>query len=249
MISEEGTVLGSRKSRLTARWLAEKLGWEYNERNIESNGPVIRYGNSYTEDPEDNYILNLRESVRQSSNKPLAKKMLFEASVPTPRPVTFEDALSGNVAFPLIVRRNHHFKGRFFYIVNSVRDLQKYDPANHYIQELVTKIDEYRLFILNDKIIEANIKRCPENAPMIRNHEHGCYFARSRVSELPRSLKDAARKSVSIVGLDFAAVDCGTIQKGDHQDVTIFEINSAPGLIERKLDLLVAKLDDMDLIS
>jgi glutathione synthase/RimK-type ligase-like ATP-grasp enzyme len=110
---------------------------------------------------------------------------------------------------------------------------------------MVTKKDEYRLFILNDRIIEANIKRCPENqqTPIIRNKENGCFFARVRVSDLDRNLKNAARSAIREIGLDFGAVDCATIQ--EYPGITIFEVNSAPGLIPRKIELLKTKLEEI----
>lgn len=243
------TVLGSRKSRPTAKLLTESLSDSFVVNYTENRIPdrdsfTIRYGNSYVGDP-DGRILNKQNAVKTSSNKPATKALLQKKNIPTPKLISFEDAINGNIEFPVIVRRNNHFKGKFFNICNNPRDIRRFSPYNHYIQEMVTKKDEYRLFILNDKIIEANIKRCPENRsiPMIRNKENGCFFARVRVSELNTDLKNAARSAVREVGLDFGAVDCATIQESP--GITIFEINSAPGLIPRKIELLKTKLEEI----
>lgn len=240
------TILGSRKSRPTAKLLSEALSANYTENRIPDSEDMftIRYGNSYTADPEGR-ILNKQNAVKTAKNKPTAKSLLQEKNIPTPKLISFEDAIAGNVEFPVIVRRNNHFKGKFFNVCHNPRDIRRFSPSNQYIQEMVTKKDEYRLFILNDRIIEANIKRCPENqsTPMVRNKENGCFFARVRVSDLNRELKNAARSAIREIGLDFGAVDCATIQESP--GITIFEVNSAPGLIPRKIELLKTKLEEI----
>ena len=244
------TILGSRKSRPTAKLLADALSnsfvVNYTENRIPNNRDsfTIRYGNSYVADPEGR-ILNKQSAVKTSANKPATKTLLQEKNIPTPELISFEDVIAGNVKFPVIVRRNNHFKGKFFNVCNSPQSVRRFNSSNHYIQEMVTKKDEYRLFVLNDKIIEANIKRCPENqqTPMIRNKENGCFFARVRVSDLDRNLKNAARSAIREIGLDFGAVDCATIQ--EYPGITIFEVNSAPGLIPRKIELLKTKLEEI----
>lgn len=242
-------VLGSRRSRITAKAISRKIGAHYTESNIlDNNEFVIRYGNSYVNDPNNNFILNTRRAVQISSNKPKTKKLLIENNISTPKLISFENAILGNCDFPVIVRKNRHFKGKYFYICNDVQSIRRFDPNNYYVQEMVNKIDEFRLFILKDKIIEANIKRCPNPNIMIRNKQNGCYFARVRVSELLQELKNNARNAVKKIGLDFGAVDCATIQKNDNISTTIFEVNSAPGLIPRKIDLLVSKLTELDII-
>lgn len=236
------TILGSRKSRTTAKAIAVALNASYRE-----SGPVneftIRYGNSYTRDPEEGNILNKQHAVITSSNKPVCKKLLMDNNIPTPRLLSYDD---NNIRFPVIVRKNNHFKGKYFHVCNNNMEILRYGLSNHYIQEMVTKIDEFRLFIMNDRIIEANIKRCPTPNIMIRNKENGCYFARVRVSELPTNLKNAAREAIKKIGLDFGAVDCATIQESP--GITIFEVNSAPGLIPRKVDLFVEKLKEYEYI-
>lgn len=240
------TILGSRKSRPTAKLLSEALSANYTENRIPDSEDMftIRYGNSYTADPGGR-ILNKQNAVKTAKNKPTAKSLLQEKNIPTPKLISFEDAIAGNVEFPVIVRRNNHFKGKFFNVCNNPRDIRRFSPSNHYIQEMVNKKDEYRLFILNDRIIEANIKRCPENqsTPMVRNKENGCFFARVRVADLDRELKNAARSAIREIGLDFGAVDCATIQESP--GITIFEVNSAPGLIPRKIELLKTKLEEI----
>jgi glutathione synthase/RimK-type ligase-like ATP-grasp enzyme len=63
-----------------------------------------------------------------------------------------------------------------------------------------------------------------------------------KVATLPPDLKRAARDAISACGLDFGAVDCATVQTPRGQGVTVFEVNSAPGLIPRKITMLAEKL-------
>jgi len=239
-------ILSCRKCRPTGQRLAEALRATYIEERPR-DAIVLRYGNGYSPDGSG-LTINKQEAVHLSSNKPLCKQKLLETGINTPKYYNFQEAISGNVPFPLVVRRNNHSQGRWFYVVNSARELRKYDPSRHYIQELVNKIDEYRLFIMKDKIIEADLKEPPANNPnaMIRNHTHGSFFRWVRVSSLDSSMKSMVRRAVKdVVGLDFAAVDCATIQTDRGVSSTIFEINSAPGLIDRKVELFVNKLHEL----
>lgn len=239
-------VLGCKKVRPTGRILAERLQATYIEERPRDD-VVIRYGNSYSPDPANGLIINKQEAVKLSSNKPVCKRTLIEHNIPTPKYYTFEEVRSGRIPLPVIVRRNGHSQGKWFYVVNNIRDLQRYDPSRHYIQEMVEKIDEYRLFIMKDRIIEADLKVPPANDPhaLIRNHAKGSFFQWVRVSSLNPVLKRAVRDAVQLVGLDFAAVDCATIQTSQGIKSTIFEVNSAPGLIDRKAELFVAKLHEL----
>lgn len=240
-------ILGCRKCRPTGQALAERLNAQYIEERP-SNDVILRYGNSYSPDGSG-LTINKQEAVQLSSNKPLCKQKLLESNIRTPKYISWQEALRGDITFPVIVRRNGHSQGRWFYLVNNARQLRKYNPDNHYIQDLVNKIDEYRLFIMKDRIIEADLKVPPESDPnaMIRNHAKGSYFQWVKVSTLDRDLKDMVRRAVKdVVGLDFAAVDCATIRLPDGSvSSTIFEVNSAPGLIDRKLELIVTKLQEL----
>ena len=239
------TILGSRKSRPTGRLLAEALQARYTEESSNDN-VVIRYGNSYSRDSTNGQTINKQEAVSISSNKPRCKSLLTEHEIPTPRRISFQDALSGHCQFPVVVRRNNHFKGKFFYLIRDPARLRRYDPSSHYIQEYVDKIDEYRLFIMKDRIIEADLKELPEgHTNPVRNFETGCFFRWVRVSSLNPDLKRAVRNAVQTCGLDFAAVDCATIRTSTGIKPTIFEINSAPGLIDRKIELFTNKLHEL----
>lgn len=244
------TVLGCRKSRPTGTMLANNLNAAYTENRVQQNETVIRFGNSFSPEGTGS-VINKMNAIRKSSNKPLCKQLLLDAGIKTPALYSFEEAnqlLRTHRVPEVIVRKNGHSQGRWFYRINDPRHLARYDPASHYCQEMVEKIDEYRLFVMNNRIIEADLKEMPADNPngMIRNHTHGSYFRWVRVSSLDPIMKSMVRKAVSeVVGLDFAAVDCATIRlPSGNISSTIFEINSAPSLNERKLDLFVAKLHE-----
>ena len=243
-------ILGCRPSRITGRALAERLQARYIEERPQSD-LVIRYGNGYSRDPVSGTIINKQESVALSSNKPLCKQRLIENNIRTPKYYSFEEARQylATSGRKLVVRRNGHSQGRWFYVIENSRQLSRYDPTSHYVQELVNKIDEYRLFVMKDRIIESDLKEPPVDNPnaLIRNHTHGSFFRWVRVGSLNPGLKNMVRRAVKdVVGLDFAAVDCATIRLQDGStSSTIFEINSAPGLIDRKLDLFVNKLHEL----
>ena len=243
-------ILGTRKTRTTGQKLAERLDANYIEGRPHRDDITIRYGNGYSVDPEG-IVINKRDAIRNCVNKIRCKEILMQNNINTPKLYTFQEAsnLLRNSDSQVVVRKNGHSQGRWFYLVNNVRQLSRYDSNSHYCQELVNKIDEYRLFIMKDRIIEANLKVPPENDPhsMIRNHTHGSTFRIAPVRNLNQTMKDQARKATELLGLDFAAIDCATTRLSDGTiKPTIFEVNTGPSLtVDRKLDLFVAKLHQL----
>lgn len=71
---------------------------------------------------------------------------------------------------------------------------------------------------------------------IIRSNKKGWKFSRVNITNLPAALKNAAVKSVEVLGLTFGAVDC-VISDNNHP--YILEVNSGPGLQGSALDRYV----------
>jgi hypothetical protein len=236
------TVLGRKQTRPTARMLAWKLGADYSEAFLGGSPTVVlRYGNSTTPSP-DSFEFNKSRSVAIASQKVRCRGMLISRGISVPKTMFSPDEI--NEGFDpkkfYIARPPHHFQGRNFYVTKSYDDISKYLRIGYYVQELIEKADEYRVFVFRDKIMEASIKtKSRANADMlIRNHRRGWKFNHVPVADLPDILKRTCRSSAGCIGIDFCAIDCCL---GEDGKFYILEINSAPGLIERKADVFVTK--------
>ncbi|MFA5753293.1 MAG: hypothetical protein WC910_09505 [Bacteroidales bacterium] len=163
----------------------------------------------------------------------------------TPGPKFWEyTAFDTITQFPVVVRARKHFQGQAFFVVNSRQELQRYKTSNYYAMELINIKDEFRVFVCMGKVFEINKKikdptRRDTINPIIRNYENGWIMRRGGWGEVPHGIRHAAISAATATGLDFGAADVYVDTQGR---VGVFEINSAPGLVQRKVDKLAVKI-------
>ena len=82
---------------------------------------------------------------------------------------------------------------------------------------------------------------------IVRSNKRGWKFANVRLNTLSANLKNAAIQAVSVLGLEFGAVDCATLQDNTP---TIIEANSGPGLqgttLEKYVESFTAKIAELE---
>ena len=245
----KGKVLGTRKSQRTARLLARKLAVPYGEGINHSEDTfdfVFRYGNTEQFDNPVKIIFNKAHDIILVSNKLKMRHKLIENSISVPK-VYDTTAIEENKykidskELPLIARPVNHWKGENFNLVYSYDEAIAYLRKGYYLQEVINKETEYRIFIWQGRIFECSIKapRIERYNMLVRNFGNGWKFMYKNRLDTPQGLRKYARDAVSISGLDFGGVDCCIDKKGNYY---IFEINSAPSLIERKAEKLATKI-------
>jgi len=105
--------------------------------------------------------------------------------------------------------------------------------------QYVKKADEYRVHVFDGEVIDVQQKRKRQEVPneevdyQIRNASSGWVFCRDDV-DCPDSVKRTAIRAVSVLGLDFGAVDIGFNHHTETESV--YEVNTAPGLEGTTLD-------------
>lgn len=228
--------------------LSETLGWDYAEGclagDINQYKVIFRYGNSIAfgrSNPFGGLIINQSRAIEQSANKLNCRTILSDNEIACPQ-VYDINSFSTIRTFPVIARPFHHSQGRNFYICKDKEELALKMKEGYYAQEMVDKKDEYRLFILNNRIIEASIKEKmrPNADPMIRNHRRGWRFQRVRVADINQAMKQYSVSAAKVLALNWCAIDCCIATNGQPY---IFEVNSAPGLIPRKAQKLAEKIN------
>jgi hypothetical protein len=103
----------------------------------------------------------------------------------------------------------------------------------------VKKATEYRVHVFDGEVIDVQQKRKRQEVPneevnyQIRNACNGWVFCRGGV-DAPASVLSAAIRAVSVLSLDFGAVDVGW--NNHTQTPCVYEVNTAPGVEGSTLD-------------
>ena len=233
-----GQVLADRNGITTARELGKHLGiptrMTFIRRNIDY---VVRYGNAKELSHEPGVVINSRQAIGQASNKVVARKIIESAGVSCPPTYTRIDRLY-DATLPLVARPYHHTQGRNFNMVDNIQLARMFILKGYYIQELIQDIiHEYRIFVWRGNAFECNIKKPfrDEHSSLVKNHSNGWRFYNMISSSPNQIILDHSIMAVESLGLDFGAVD---IAKRTNNKPCVFEVNSAPSLIGRKVGVL-----------
>lgn len=234
-------VLFSRPSSGTGRLIRAELGCHGGLPNHyarqRTSIRVVRWGCSMGEDAA--ITLNKKEAVALAANKLQSLRAMKEAGVNVPRfditPTVFDE---GSTIFG---RRTSGYGGRDIEVLDGPHTRAIYSD---FFTEYVPCVREMRLHIFKGELIGAQNKRyegeSEEPAIRIRNHDAGYVFVPLVDSRPHDSRISTAVSAVSALGLDFGAVDLGITEDGKE---VVFEVNSAPGLSERFLDIYVEALN------
>lgn len=186
--------------------------------------------------PEGRYdnIIQPSRAIQQVNNKIEFRRLLLEeGNELVPR--TWFDQNDETITYPCIVRPGHHAQGRALWVCNNARQLadavsrarnSRWGPA-YYISEVINKVAEYRVFIVQGRVA-AVAQKTPGNPNDVAwNVAQGGRFDHVRWDDWPLQ---AVRKSVeafNLTELDFGGVDV-MVDGGGR--AYIIEINSAPSL-------------------
>jgi glutathione synthase/RimK-type ligase-like ATP-grasp enzyme len=121
--------------------------------------------------------------------------------------------------------------------IHILQGKSEWDNFNHMSVKVyvkyIPKKDEYRVHVLGGKVLDIRRKalRADFSKDManwkIRNHKNGFIFAKENINA-PKEVYQNAVKAISLLGLDFGAVD--VIWNNFRNKAYVLEINTAPGL-------------------
>lgn len=157
--------------------------------------------------------------------------MLREKGVPTP---PFSLKKQGADWLP---RRANHQGGS---------DLLHPGKGDYYVQKIqIAK--EFRVHIIRGASVRLGLKvhreGFPNPHPWIRAYDAGWMlsYAQDAQDACPKGVRTEAKRAVEALGLDFGAVDIG-VGPGLKPKIYVFEVNKAPGLEGRTLEVYASKL-------
>lgn len=189
-------------------------------------------------------VINHPNAVNNSSCKLSCFEILSQQGVSVPdwtisKQEALEWAREGHIIVCRTLLRGHSGKGIILY--EYVEGAAMPD-AKLYVK-YVKKKHEYRVHVFNGEILDVQQKKRKLDVQdqevnwQIRNRGNGFIYAREGVA-LPEHVLELACRAVSVLKLDFGAVDLIYNEKQDKYYV--LEVNTAPGLygttLERYLD-------------
>lgn len=185
-------------------------------------GTILRWGSRWVGRAEQ--TLNSRESVMLTRNKKESRRALAGLC-----PKTWFEL--GDIKYPCIIRPRVHHAGNHLYVCENKYEARR---AAHqcgyrwwYASEIVEKTHEYRVIVLQGRVI-AMSERFPENPKDIAwNFAQGSSSKKIPRREWIVPICITAIRAVQRLGLDFGAVDLATTKDGR---VVVFEANTAPGI-------------------
>lgn len=182
--------------------------------------------------PADLIVLNRTEAVRIASDQVESVRRLGELA---PRTVLRPDDMHLLGTDRVVAKRRHGSRGSGKGVIDADAawaDRCRYDLY----QELLPRQREYRVSVLNGRVVSAYLKRAPEGTSP---DDLRPAWTHERVDVLPRAVVTAAREASRRIGLDYSGVD---VIEGSDAGIRCLEVNTAPGMSEQTLRNLYAQL-------
>lgn len=151
----------------------------------------------------------------------------------------------GSVVFAREKLTGHSGEG--IVVVNNREELRRIRD-NVLLVRYVKKKHEYRLHFFNGEIFDVQKKSKVNGRDdanfLIRNHDNGFIYSRNNLDEgIPEDVMEQARRTVSLLNLDFGAID--VIYNQMRNFAYVLEVNSAPGLEGTTLSNYVRKFREV----
>ncbi len=155
---------------------------------------------------------------------------------------TFSSSLDDmdSVGYPCIVRPRHHARAENFYVCKTypeVSNAVKKCGNGYYISTFINTKDEYRVFIVQGRVVSVMLKPPAYQGQIVRNNKE----AYVRFSEWPIPIITAALQAYNISGLDFTAADLITDR---YNRPYVLELNTAPEIVAPYRQECMAKAFD-----
>lgn len=209
------------RNDLLHKRVKEKINW------------LIRWG--CTTRCDANHTVNKAEAIERANNKAETRKILQDVQKQLKKPIipktwfSLNDYLnySPEKHIETIVRPIKHAQGKKLYFCKTQQEVEqaiRKINSPYYITEYIEKEEEYRIFVMQGKIVWV-AKKTPGNPKDIAwNVARGGHFDNVRWDDWPLRACRIAIQVCKALDLDFGGVDI--IRKG--KEYLILEINSAP---------------------
>lgn len=200
-------------------------------RGLSRGEVVIRWG--CTAMTPCDLSLNKSEFIHRAFDKKGTRLFLHEQGVSVPRTWSNDSVLDGigggfwNDSY--VVRPRTHAYGRDLYVIRNEDDLIRairQCGSDGYVSKLIDKMAEYRVMIVQGKVLSV-IRKRPQGNEVAWNRHQGATFQQIHPERWRMLTVREAMRAFNASGLDYAAID--VIVDHDSQPY-VLEINTAPAV-------------------
>lgn len=182
---------------------------------------LVRFGSRREIDAD--VVINTAAAVRNARDKRESRRLLGTLA---PRTwITRE-----SVVLPCVVRPRRHFAGRRFFVCHTQLELNRAITRcgpGWYASEIVAKAREFRVFILQDRVIRISEKFPADSTTIAWNFAVGGATKGVVRKNWPIDTAKTALKAARALGLDWTAID---VALGTDGRSYVFEGNTQPGI-------------------
>jgi glutathione synthase/RimK-type ligase-like ATP-grasp enzyme len=129
--------------------------------------------------------------------------------------------------YPVVVRPPTHSQGRNLWVCHSLEELLSVWREGYYIRPLINKVAEFRVYVLNGKVVTVAKKTPADPSAVAWNVAQGGRFDVVRWGDWPLAACDVAVKALHLSGLHYSGVD---VMMDGEGNAYVIELNSAPSL-------------------
>lgn len=200
-------------------------GYEKGEPPLDAD-LAIRWGCTSNLNTPNATIINNAKAIHWVSDK-ATSRMQFAINGLSPKTALCIQDFAEDMFFPAVVRPSTHAQGKNLDLCNTLEEVEaacnKY--GEHYISKFIDKVEEYRVFILQGRVVWVAKKTPADPKAIAWNVAQGGSFENVKWGQWNLSMCNIAIKSFHMSGLDFGGVDIMIDKDGRSY---VLEINSAP---------------------
>ena len=212
---------------------------------VEGINKVFRWGCTATINCNENIkVINSARAIHRVTDKRGFRDHLQEKAYDIV-PRTWVDFACIEITYPCIIRPATHSRGRELYVCNNIEDsidvVRNHIHGDYYISELIDKSAEYRVFMVQGKVISVARKTPGNPEDVAWNVARGGRFDNVRWNNWPIDVLEVARIAFEESKLHFGGVD---VMVDQNNRAYVIEINSAPSLTSPYRQECMAKAFD-----
>lgn len=208
-----------------------------NANTFNGHDTVIRWGCT-ADVPNGIRVINKASAIHEVNDKLGFRRILQEAGLCPMTWFSFAQFCEEkntppevNMGFTVVVRPSRHAQGRNLHVCTGLYEVRqacrRYGEGNYYISELINKVAEYRVAVVQGRAAWVAQKTPGNPQDVAWNVARGGRFDNVRWDDWPLKAVRTAIEAFNLSSLDFGGVDVMVDQDGN---CYILEINSAPSL-------------------
>ena len=150
-------------------------------------------------------------------NKLRQSSIFANAGIPIPKTIFTSQ---NNISYPIVAKPRFGSHGKGVYLVNSAAEFPA-EPEEYLFQELLPNNVDYRVIVLNDKVVGV-ISRKAADGNFVSNVSAGGVASKVEVSS---EMEDISLKLAKLCKLDFCGID---LMKDGSGELKVLEVNRHP---------------------